>query len=139
MAKKAKKTGATASQAHTDALRENTRALKQHTKMLEAAINTHTALTTALVHHAAALRAAAKPTTDQITSRLETATGNGQGSFKPDDKVINVLNGEGPARDALMSDINQEFWPGAEIPHLRWNQIKGMMISQLAAKIQSML
>lgn len=137
MAKKAKVSKSAKIPAHTEALRENTRVLKQHTKMLRAAIASHATLTDALESHAAVV--SGKPSLVEIKARVERATGNAPGSLRDTDKVINMIAGGGPVRDTLMSRINNEFWPGAAVPHLTFDQIKGMDIATLVKTIQRKL
>jgi hypothetical protein len=45
-----------------------------------------------------------------------------------------MLSGGPAIRDNLMSRINNEFWPGAEIPHLRFNDIKAWKFDLWAEK-----
>lgn len=124
---------------HAEALREHAYELRRNSLTLRAALPNVVdaqAADTGLIREAAV---AGRPATDDIRRRLASATGNNPEALKDDFKVIWMLSGGPAIRDNLMSRINNEFWPRAEIPHLRFNDIKGLNIGMLIAKIRGML
>lgn len=126
---------------HTTALREHSRELRRHAKALRAAAPESVGIS-AEPPEAGLIRETAlagKSSTEVIRQRLASATGNTPEALKDDFKVIWMIAGGPAVRDNLMSRINNEFWPGAEVPHLTFNQIKGMNIGQLIARIRQLL
>ncbi|MET4085593.1 hypothetical protein [Bradyrhizobium sp. S3.5.5] len=124
---------------HAEALREHAYELRRNSLALRAALpNVVDAevADTGLIREAAVV---GRSSPDTIRRRLASATGNNPEALKDDFKVIWMLSGGPAIRDNLMSRINNEFWPGAEVPHLRFNDIKGLTIGLLIAKIRGMI
>jgi hypothetical protein len=124
---------------HAEALREHAYELRRSSLTLRAALPN---VVDAQVADTGMIREAAvagRSSPDDIRRRLASATGNSAEALKDDFKVIWMLSGGPAIRDNLMSRINNEFWPGVETPHLRFNDIKGLTIGLLIAKIRGML
>jgi hypothetical protein len=126
---------------HTAALREHSHELRRRSEALRAMLPASRDIS-AEVPEGSLVRETAlagKPSKEEVRQRLASATGNVPEALKDDFKVIWMIAGGPGVRDNLMSRINNEFWPGARAPHLTFNEIKGMNIGQLIARIRQLL
>jgi hypothetical protein len=126
---------------HAEALREHAYELRRNSLALRAALPKSVDVL-AVDADAGLIRETAlvdRSATEEVRRRLAAATGNSPDALKDDFKVIWMLAGGPAIRDNLMSRINNEFWPGQPVPHLRFNDIKSLNIGLLTARIRQLL
>jgi hypothetical protein len=139
--KKKKALRPSATRQHTAALREHSRALKDHTQKLGEALASNQALMGALKQHTKALTAPPKPSPvrEKIRARIAKAILSTPGAIGDGVKVSSQILGGAAAGDAIVSNINNEFWPHAKVIHLTFDEIKDMTFGDLITLILEML
>ena len=133
--KKKKVPRSSATSQHTAALREHSRALKDHTRVLGEALASNQAVIGALKEHAKALTAPPKPSParEKIRARIAKAIFSTPSAVGDGVKVSSQIQGGAAAGDAIVSNINNEFWPHANVIHLTFDEIKDMTFGDLTA------
>lgn len=126
---------------HAEALREHAYELRRNSLALRATLSKGEDAGHESVTDAAFVRetVVAGGAAEQIKRRIAAATGNSPEALKDDFKVIWMMTGGPAIRDNFMSRINNAFWPGDPIPHLKFNEVKGLTIGLLIAVIQKRL
>ena len=125
---------------HAEALREHAYELRRNSLALRATIpkgvEEEVPVDAAYVRETVV---AGKIGKEEIRRRIAAATGNSLEALKDDFKVIWMMAGGPAIRDNFMSRLNNAFWPGNPVPHLTFNEVKGLNIGLLIALIQMRL
>jgi hypothetical protein len=129
---------ASATAQHTAALREHSRALKDHTLMLAKALASNQALSGALDEHTKALTKPS-PVREKIRARIAKAIFSKPQALGDAVKVSSQVQGGSAAGDAMVANINNEFWPHANVIHLTFDEIKDMTFGDLITLILEIL
>jgi hypothetical protein len=126
---------------HASALSEHSRVLRDHSAALAKATAANLKLVKAINENTAAIAARPKtsPFREKIRGRIAKAIFSTPGALGDTVKVSSQILGGPGAGDAMVSNINNEFWPHAKVIHLTFDEIKDMTFGDLVDLIIEML